>query len=278
MDAEVRMVLEQVGTGMLVVAALCFVIGELTGNVSQVDKLWSLVPVIYAWWITAALGFHPRMVLMSLVATVWGVRLTYNFSRHGGYSWRLWSGNEDYRWAHVRQWPVLNTRLGFALFDLIFISVFQNVLLLWIALPVLTVAGTSRELGMWDVTLTALFLGLVVLETVADQAQWNFQAEKKRRIASNEPLDGRYASGFVRDGLWARSRHPNYFAEQAIWLVFYGFTVAANGRFDWTGGGALLLVALFQGSSRLSERIQTDKYPDYPAYQATVPRFFPRLT
>ena len=26
----------------------CFVVGELTRNVSQVDKLWSIVPVLYS--------------------------------------------------------------------------------------------------------------------------------------------------------------------------------------------------------------------------------------
>src|SRR3954471_2520449 len=100
---------------MIVIAALCFVVGELTGNVSQVDKLWSIVPVLYAWIATARAGFDGRMVLMSVLATVWGARLTYNFSRHGGYSWRFWSGAEDYRWEHVRQLPVLRTRAGWAL-------------------------------------------------------------------------------------------------------------------------------------------------------------------
>ena len=34
---------------MLAVAALCFLIGTVTGNVSQVDKLWSIMPVVYVW-------------------------------------------------------------------------------------------------------------------------------------------------------------------------------------------------------------------------------------
>jgi steroid 5-alpha reductase family enzyme len=260
---------------MVVVAALCFVIGELTGNVSQVDKLWSIVPVVYSWIVTVRAHFDGRMVIMSVLATVWGARLTYNFSRHGGYSWRFWSGAEDYRWAHVRQLPVLRTRAGWTLFDLLFISGFQNVLLLWIALPIVDAHDAAHGLGVWDAALAAAFLALVALETWADQLQWRFQNEKKRRGVAGDALTGRYTDGFISDGPWAWTRHPNYLAEQAIWVVYWLFAVAATHRVDWTAGGCLLLIALFQGSSRLSEGIQLDKYPAYAEYQRRVPRFLP---
>ncbi len=168
---------------MLAIALACFVVGQVTGNVSQVDKLWSIVPVLYCWVVTVRSDFDSRMVLMAVVATVWGARLTYNFSRQGGYSWRFWSGEEDYRWAHIRQWPVLNTKAGWALFNLLFISLYQNILLLWITLPIVAVDGAHHGLGPWDVLLAAVFLGLVAFETYVDQTQWNFQNEKKRRRA-----------------------------------------------------------------------------------------------
>jgi steroid 5-alpha reductase family enzyme len=273
-DAQWSLVWGDVGV-MVVIAALCFVIGEVTGNVSQVDKLWSIVPVLYSWIVTARSDFDDRMVLMSVLATVWGARLTYNFSRHGGYSWRIWSGAEDYRWAHVRQFPVLRTRLGWTLFDLVFICAVQNVLLLWIALPIVDAHDAPHRVGMWDWLLAAAFILLVALETYADQTQWDFQAEKKRRVVSSDPLDGRYASGFIHDGIWSLTRHPNYLAEQALWLVYALFAVVATHRIDWTIGGCVLLVLLFQGSSRTSENIQLAKYPDYPDYQRRVPRFLP---
>lgn len=262
---------------MLGVAGLCFIVGEITRNVSQVDKLWSIVPVLYAWVITVEGGYQPRMVLMSVLATVWGTRLTYNFSRHGGYSWKFWSGAEDYRWAHVRQNPGLDTPIGWMLFNLLFICLYQNALLLLIALPILMVHEAPHPLGALDGMLAVVFIALVVLETTADQQQWNFQAEKKRRIAAGEKLEGRYATGFIHDGLWARSRHPNYFAEQSIWVVFFLFSVAASGRLNWTIAGCLLLILLFRGSSNLSESLQARKYPAYADYQRQVPRFLPRL-
>ena len=261
---------------MLGVALLCFVVGEITGNVSQVDKLWSIVPVVYAWVVTVDGGYQPRMVLMSLLATVWGVRLTYNFSRHGGYSWKFWSGHEDYRWAHVRKNPGLDTVIGWKLFHLFFICLYQNALLLLIALPIVMVDGAGALSGA-DYLLTVLFLGLVVMETVADQQQWNFQAEKKRRAHAGGHLDGMFAEGFISSGLWSRSRHPNYFAEQSIWVVFFLFSVAATGRINWSIAGCLLLILLFQGSSNLSESLQAQKYSKYADYQKRVPRFIPKL-
>ena len=30
-------------------AAYCFIVGELTRNNSQMDKLWSVLPAVYAW-------------------------------------------------------------------------------------------------------------------------------------------------------------------------------------------------------------------------------------
>jgi steroid 5-alpha reductase family enzyme len=73
-------------------------------------------------------------------------------------------------------------------------------------------------------------------------------------------------------------RHPNYFAEQAIWVVFYLFSVAATGEWlNWTIVGAVLLVILFKGSSDFSEEISAKKYPKYADYQKRVGRFLPKF-
>lgn len=262
----------RVGWLMLFVALLCFVVGERTGNVSQVDKLWSIVPVVYAWIMTAQTGFEPRMALMSALATLWGVRLTWNFSRHGAYQWKFWGGHEDYRWAYVRRNPGLDTKWGWKAFHFGFICLYQNALLLMLVLPLVVASHEPGPLRWLDAVLAALFVGLVTLETVADQQQWRFQQGKKREGAT-----GRYAAGFISDGLWARSRHPNYFAEQSIWVTFFVFSVAATGRLNWSVAGCLLLMLLFQGSAKLSERLQAQKYPGYPDYQKRTPMFIPRL-
>ena len=61
----------------------CFVVGELTNNNSQMDKLWSILPVVYVWVIAAGGGFTPRLLVMAVLVTLWGMRLTFNFGRKG---------------------------------------------------------------------------------------------------------------------------------------------------------------------------------------------------
>ncbi|MBK8965808.1 MAG: DUF1295 domain-containing protein [Saprospiraceae bacterium] len=266
-------------TGMLAVALLCFVVSESTRNYSQVDKLWSLLPIGYVWYVAAEAGFGARVTLMAALVTLWGLRLTYNFARRGGYHWIPWKGEEDYRWGILRENPLLRNRLSWAAFNLFFISLYQNTLILLFTLPIVVAwQGQSRPLNWLDATAALLMLGFIGMETIADQQQWNFQQEKKRLRTSGATLTGEYAAGFCSSGLWSRVRHPNYAAEQATWLSFYLFSVAATGRWlNWSLAGAVLLMLLFLGSSDFSEKISAGKYPAYAEYQRRVPRFLPGL-
>jgi steroid 5-alpha reductase family enzyme len=57
---------------------------------------------------------------------------------------------------------------------------------------------------------------------------------------------GQKSLGFLTTGLWALSRHPNFFGEQAVWVSFYIFSVAATGRIiNWSMVGSVLLMLLF---------------------------------
>lgn len=263
---------------MLGVALTCFTVSEITRNYSQVDKLWGLVPIVYVGYLANSADWSPRFSLMFGIVTLWGLRLSYNFSRRGGFSWRFWSGEEDYRWSVLRQTPALASRWRWVLFNLFFISLYQNGLILLFTLPGLVAfAGADTPLNSFDALATLLFLGFVTLETIADQQQYTFQTKKYQYIQSGQAVPEPYAKGFVDSGLWAWVRHPNYAAEQGIWLSFYLFSVAATDRYlNWSLAGALLLLMLFQGSADFSEKISAGKYPTYTDYIRRVPRFWPR--
>ena len=87
-----------------VIAFICWIATLLTDNYSHVDRLWSIVPTVYAWaFVYSAYYDTPRvykvesladlleprnsnllrMVLMSSLMTLWSIRLTYNFWRKG---------------------------------------------------------------------------------------------------------------------------------------------------------------------------------------------------
>jgi steroid 5-alpha reductase family enzyme len=259
----------------LAAASLCFVVSTISKNYSQVDKLWSLIPIAYVWMIAVKSGFEPRIVLMALLVTVWGIRLSYNFSRRGGYSIRFWTGKEDYRWAVLRAKPEFAAKWRWVLFNLLFISFYQMGLVMLITLPAVRSLGGS-PLGWVDYLLAAFLLCIVVMEAVADQQQWNYHKEKRKAMASGGEISEKYRKGFVHTGLWGKMRHPNYAAEQAVWIVFYFFSVSATGSWlNWSVVGMILLVLLFWGSSNFSESISEGKYPDYAEYRKKVSRFVP---
>ena len=107
---------------------------------------------------------------------------------------------------------------------------------------------------------------------MADEQQWRFQSEKKRRRAAGLPVE----QEFLTSGLFAWSRHPNFFCEQAMWWSFGLFAVSAGGA--WLGVhfvGAALLSLLFLGSTRFTEALTLAKYPSYAEYQRTTSRLLP---
>ncbi len=262
--------------------AYCFIVGELAQNFSQMDKLWSILPIVYAWIVAVRNGMDLRTVVYALIVTVWGVRLTLNFARKGAYSLRFWTGEEDYRWSIVRSRPVFSHKFLWTLFDLLFISMYQNLLVLAITLPVLACMGSKAPFGAWDLVGAALAVGFLALEAISDEYQWNFHQTKKklqRDGGALESLPSPYDLGFNTRGPWSRMRHPNYLGEQGFWLSLYLFAVGAGaakyGVFHWTIAGPLLLVLLFMGSSTLGESISFEKYPRYGDYIAQVHKYMP---
>ena len=261
--------------------AYCFIVGELAQNFSQMDKLWSILPIAYAWIIAIRGGWNLRTVLFALIVTAWGIRLTVNFARKGAYRLKFWTGEEDYRWSIVRQNPIFKHRIAWMLFDLFFISLYQNLLVLAICLPALICTESATPFGVWDIVGAALAVAFLVLETVSDEFQWKFHCRKKELLKNGtlETLPKPFNLGFNTIGPWSVMRHPNYLGEQGIWLSLYLFVIGAGaarcGIFHWSIAGPLLLVLLFIGSSTLGESISSKKYPRYKDYIAQVYKYLP---
>lgn len=260
-------------------ALFCFIVGELSGNNSQVDKVWSILPFVYCWIIAVKGGMHPRLVVMAVLATLWGLRLSFNFARKGAYRLKFWEGEEDYRWKILRANPMLKNRVVWMLFDLIFISGYQNAIVLMLTFPALVCMGSTAPFGWIDAVAAVLMFGFIVYETVADEQQWAFHSKKWKMLNAGQKLEDLpepYNKGFNTIGLWNVSRHPNYLAEQSIWVSLYIFSIGAGiGIINWSMIGALLLIVLFIASTSLAEEISSSKYPEYPDYCKKVNKYFP---
>ena len=87
----------------------------------------------------------------------------------------------------MRKWPVLNTSLGWSLFNLIFISIYQNFLLLGTVAPSFVVAASgNKDLNVIDVLAAISFITCFILETYADNQQEDFQNSKKMLLKNKE--------------------------------------------------------------------------------------------
>lgn len=256
-----------------IAAAACWMLSLITRDTSWVDRAWSLVPIVYVWIFVAGAFANGdgsmRVVLMGVLTTLWGARLTFNFARKGGYT-----GMEDYRWAvlraRMRPWQ-------FQIFNVLFIVAYQMTLLVLITLPADVAARNPAAFTVWDALFAIAFVGFLVGETITDQEQWRFHQRKKA-------AGGTLAPGFATTGLFRFSRHPNFFFEQAQWWAFYaiGATAAVAGGAGILGGalnptiiGPALLTLLFIGSTIFTESITASKYPAYADYRRTTSMLIP---
>ena len=251
----------------LALAALAWLTSVITREYSWVDRLWSLCPPVYCLIVAAQADFAaPRLNLMAVLITLWGLRLTFNYARKGGYS----KDGEDYRWVAIR---MRFGPAGFQLLNFVFVAPGQ-MLIVWLFASPMHQAWLWREtpLTFLDGIATVVFLVFFIGEWVADEQMWKFQQHKKRKIAAGEEV----AAPFITTGLFAYSRHPNFFCELGMWWLFYLFAVAASGQWlHWTGLGFVVLTLLFQGSTQLTESLSLSKYPSYRDYQANTPRLIP---
>lgn len=110
------------------------------------------------------------------------------------------------------------------------------------------------------------------------------EAKRQYRETAKVPKECSYDQedldrGFTVSGLWSWSRHPNFAAEQTIWVVLYQWGCwSSEVMYNWTFLGAMSYLFLFQGSTWFTELITAGKYPDYREYQQRVGKFLPKLT
>ncbi|RKF71755.1 uncharacterized protein GcM1_250173 [Golovinomyces cichoracearum] len=255
-----------------ILAFLFFVSSVINQNNSQVDRFWSILPSVYN------LHFVLFAKLSSLQTTRLEIVFVVGVFWSGGYS----IGSEDYRWEIIRK--DMNP-IQFLIFNIIFVSLAQSVLLFLITTPsyiILLVAQVSPKTSTADYVFASVLIALIAIEFISDQQQWNFQEAKRKYNENSELLHGYKKEdldrGFLVRGLWSLSRHPNFAAEQAIWIVFYLHGCwTTKTLFNWTSCGFISYLLLFQGSTILTEKISAGKYCEYAEYQKKVGKFIPKI-
>jgi len=248
-------------------AILTFIFNFFTKEYSWTDRLWSTLPIYMAWLYYFKVQ-NEVLLITALLVTVWGLRLTFNFSRKGGFNEK-----EDYRWAYLRN--KLGSGFVWQIFSLLFIAFYQQALFIGFTSPFYLISESmvSNNLTYVFAILAILFL---VLETIADQQQWVFQEEKYGRKKKELKFEKEFTQGFRTSGLFSISRHPNYLGELGFWWSIYFLCSTTVGDLvNLTAIGPVLLTLLFIGSVSFTEGISRNKYKDYDWYRKKVSAVFP---
>jgi steroid 5-alpha reductase family enzyme len=234
-----------VGLADLAGTVVIFGFSVAFGNSSLYDPYWSVAPIPIAGYllVVGVSAANPaRTVVVTLLVLVWSVRLTFNWARG-------WRGlrHEDWRYVRIRgvcgraYWPV--SFLGIHLMPTV--MVYLGCLPLWPAL------GSGREVGWIDGLAALVTVAGVWIEAAADR--------QLRRFVRGR----RDAQALLTTGLWACSRHPNYFGEILFWWGLCLFGLSAGGPF-WVGVGGVAITLLFLCVSLpLIERRMLERKPAY---------------
>lgn len=244
------------------VMALAWLVQARTRNAGWVDVCWTFgtgaAGVIAALWpIGDPVG--PRNWLVAAMAAAWALRLGLHIAE------RTAGGHEDVRYARLReQWgAAYPTRMfGFLMIQ---------ALAAWVLSLSMLVAARNPAPGLgWADALGALVLVVAVAgEGIAD---WQMRAF--RRDPANK---GRV----LRTGLWAWSRHPNYFFQFLGWCAYAVLALLPPGS-PWTGLVALSgplfmywLLAHVSGVPPLEREMLASRGDAWRRYQAETSAFFP---
>ncbi len=244
--------------------AACWLVAKKLDNWSIVDVLWSFgfagvaLRMLYLHWFGLPMG--GQGVLMAVATTLWSLRLgTHLAIRVLGHLDR-----EDGRYLKMRAEHGEGMAAQMAYFYFV-----QAAALTLLCLPLLSsspagATGPTRPIHWVGLGVAAL---AVLIEAVADAQLASFKKDPANK------------GQVCERGLWAWSRHPNYFGE---WLVWVGFLLMSYNA-EFRGLPGLFCVVLMYyflnrvtGIPLTEQQLLTSKGPAYADYQARVPAFWPR--
>jgi steroid 5-alpha reductase family enzyme len=228
------------------------------GRVSVVDVAWGLGLVAVALVCAVLAGTWQSWLLVGLVA-VWGGRLSWHIFRRsagGGHQ-------EDPRYRAMLGGTLAEVGFGVAVRKVFLV---QGVAIWFVGIPLQAAAVSGAD---WPVLVwagVAVWLLGVVFESVGDA-----QLAAYKRDPDRGPVMDR--------GLWAWTRHPNYFGDACVW---WGIWLAGGLASGWLPGLVTLpapvtmtYFLVHATGARLLERTMMQR-PGYPEYATRTPMIFPR--
>lgn len=242
---------------LFVYMSLWFVVSLIKKRNDVADVAWGLGFVLMTWvsfFISIDSGV--RGLLVGLLVSIWGLRLAWHIhARNKGKA-------EDYRYlAWRKEW-------GKWFYPRSYLQVYllQGMFLFLIVIPVLLInkhAGSG--LGLLDFIGVAVWLLGFYFEAVGD-------AQLARFI--KDPVN---KGKLMQSGLWAYTRHPNYFGEVTQWWGIWLIALSVpNGLFAIIGPLTITLLILKVSGIPMLEKKMAE-HPDFADYKKRVSVFIPYL-
>lgn len=218
------------------------------------DLAWGPGFVCIAAFVVLRRPPDARLLLVAALVSLWAVRLAWHVGS------RISGTSEDFRYAKWRaewgRWFYLRTYLQ--------VFVLQGLFMLVVSAPVL-VTGASRggPLGLFDLLGGAIWLAGLAFEAVGDAQLTRFKRDPANR--------GR----IMREGLWAWTRHPNYFGESLAWWGLGVVALAVPGGWLAAVGPATITFLLVKVSGIPMLEAKHAGEPAFEEYRRTTSAFVP---
>ena len=229
-------------------------------NSSFYDPYWSVAPPIIALYFslrTASASVDGlRVILVFALVLAWAVRLTWNWAR----GWQG-LGHEDWRYLRLQE------QSGRAYWLVSFAGI-HMMPTFWVFLGCLSLypalALATKPFGALDAVAALVTAGSIWIEKRADDELRAF------RRAGHGP------QAILKTGLWAWSRHPNYFGEMGFWWGLWLFGIAAEPAWWWTLVGPVSITLMFRFVSLpMVETRMLERRPDFAAHKRTTSLVIP---
>ena len=226
-------------------------------DASIVDIIWGFGFVMVAWVARAvADGNAERQNLLVVCTTIWGLRLA------GYLFWRNHGKGEDYRYKAMRK------KFGnrFPIVSLYSVFGFQGLMMFVVSMPLQLGQMPKRILGVAAIIGSVFWIVGLAFETIGDSQLARFKADPSN-------------AGKVMDkGLWAWTRHPNYFGDCCVWIGLTLIAMDGGGvaLASIVGGVAMTVLLVRVSGVPMLEKTIGRRRPGYAEYIARTSSFIPR--
>ena len=241
--------------GSSIAMALVWAIAMRLRNVGYVDVAWAGLMAVSALYVGAtSMGSEVPRALVVMFGCLWGMRLCLHLLT------RVLHEPEDGRYQALRAaWNGSPARFFF-FFQM------QALVVALFSLPYLAAASRhGNGFDTWTVLAILTFIASVAGESLADRQLMRFR---------NTPGNG---GKTCRTGLWAWSRHPNYFFEWLHWFSYVFLAIGSEWFWYSLAGPVLMFAFLYRVSGIPWTEAQSlrSRGDDYRRYQTEVSAFFP---